>query len=694
MRKALILILALVLFPAVASAATVRALFVGVDKYRFSKTSVQAADFNDLRGAVGDTLRIKSALRTIYKLDLDTPPSGLCTSAGAGLEDPCAVRAPFLAALQARIVKSALGATTLPSADACLSANAVSITLTDLCATRAYILAALEDRIARSAPGDTVLFYYAGHGSQYPDDEVQDQATGFDGTIMPTDARDPDAVARADILDRELRGYKERAMAAGVNFVTIFDSCNSGSATRDGAAGVPRSAPKLTVKPPVRPKPPPPSGPGGGYWVHFAAADDGEQAQEIPLPGAVGARAGVYTSALIEALTAMPDAAFADLEREAALRLVEHGALTQNPRAEGTGLNASFGGGAREGVVIAANVDGKIVSLASGSLAGVSLGSTFALFSGRAEALTPGAAPLATGAVTAIDLRTAQITLDNPARVRRGVVRETAHAFGADTLNVRNAIPAADRSLAETALQALPFVKLAEPAVLTVAANPLEAGGAVLLGNDGTVVSDIGGLRDPQFQSRLFQDLQKVARVQALLALRTPARPAEASLCIATKAYSLGDCPPPELKGNRVMSTGRDVHMTVSNAAKDASRKLFIYVLGIDPQYAVAVLYPAPGAVDPAILPGKLVANTGDGFRFGLPGRYRFITIATDLPINADALVQTGAGARDAAACRRTALERLLCAANQGSRDPSAPRVGDWTASVSVATVVATGAKP
>jgi hypothetical protein len=68
------------------------------------------------------------------------------------------------------------------------------------------------------------------------------------------------------------------------------------------------------------------------------------------------------------------------------------------------------------------------------------------------------------------------------------------------------------------------------------------------------------------------------------------------------------------------------------------------------------------------------------------PGRYRFVTIATDTPIDAAALEQDGAGARDPAACR-SALERLLCAAATGTRDPSAPRVGSWTATVSTADV-------
>ena len=135
-----------------AAAPAIRAVFVGIDKYRYSETNVPGAGFKDLRGAVGDAGRIKAALRTAYRLDLDTPAAGQCKSA-----------------------------------------NAVSTTLTDDCADREAIMAALDRQIAASTPGDTLLFYYAGHGSQFIDDQAFDQASGYNDTILPTDAREPGA---------------------------------------------------------------------------------------------------------------------------------------------------------------------------------------------------------------------------------------------------------------------------------------------------------------------------------------------------------------------------------------------------------------------------------------------------------------------------------------------------------------------
>jgi len=69
---------------------------------------------------------------------------------------------------------------------------------------------------------------------------------------------------------------KDRATAKGLFFVSVFDSCNSATATRDGATGQSRSAPAL-----IGAAPPAPataststSAGGDGYWVHLAAAQE------------------------------------------------------------------------------------------------------------------------------------------------------------------------------------------------------------------------------------------------------------------------------------------------------------------------------------------------------------------------------------------------------------------------------------
>ena len=102
------------------------ALFVGIDKYRFSRTEIPGADFSDLKGAVGDTLRFQAVMGDLYAV-----------------------------------------APGKPDTDGCDPGTGDSTTLLNACATRARILAALDAQIAARKPGDTLLFYFAGHGSRF-----------------------------------------------------------------------------------------------------------------------------------------------------------------------------------------------------------------------------------------------------------------------------------------------------------------------------------------------------------------------------------------------------------------------------------------------------------------------------------------------------------------------------------------------
>ncbi|HPM56359.1 MAG TPA: caspase family protein, partial [Thermomonas sp.] len=314
------------------------ALIVGIDRYRFSDARQPGAVFSDLRGAVGDALRFKQALADVFGVDVDAPAAG-----------------------------------------ACESSNAATTTLTDDCATRARILQALEERIATLRPGDTLLFYFAGHGSRYRDDEARDQDTGYNGTILPADARNPDG-SPGDLFDVELKALKDRATARGLYFVSVFDACNSATATRDGAGGQSRSAPPFAGSAP--PALTTSASGGDGYWVHLAAAQDGEEAQET---GGVGTRAGVFTTALVDALRmpGMRDATFGDLIQEVRLRVAARGHATQTPSAEGA-LNAAFGARARTTVLFdVAQSDGTPV-LQAGATSGMTRGSRFALYATQA----------------------------------------------------------------------------------------------------------------------------------------------------------------------------------------------------------------------------------------------------------------------------------------------------------------------
>ncbi len=634
---------------------TVRAIFVGIDHYLYSRETTRTATFSDLRGAVGDAGRIKQALRAAYRLDLDDAVPGMC-----------------------------------------MSQNAVSITLTDGCATRRAILGALKSRIEASAPGDTLIFYFAGHGSTLIDDQVQDQASGYNATFLAADARkpgnpnatrpqdDPDPASGEDILDRELRGYIDSGTARGVNMVTIFDSCHSASVNyAQGLAKDPgrlRAAGSLTVHGIVRPPAPLAVGPGGGYRVHLAATGEFQKARETLADNKVDATyAGVFTTALVQSLLARPNATFGDIITDVRLRVAQGGRFGQEPQADGA-LNATLLGGNVEATLFDAAPSASGAVLAAGKLSGITQGSRFALFADATSALAVGAIPLATAVVQSVDTSVTTLALDAPpARplAKRLVAREVAHAVGGQrlTIGIRKFDGAKRRAIAEVAAQ-LPFVRLAEPAELLLTRYSSGDGSVVLGTLDGHLIARIGAVDAPDFAQAMREAMLKAVRGRTLLDLRTSGA-ADTSFCIDNDVdYDLGQCPKLPASGTRTLRAARQAKLTVTNVAQ-AARYIYVYAVASD--YEVTLLIPSNGSANSAVNRGTPQQQIVTPPR---PGLYRFVTLATDAPVaNAAALQQSGAGNRAAAACK-SSLERLICVAALGNQDPGALRVGNWTASV------------
>ena len=627
----------------------IHALIVGIDRYRFSNARQQGAVFSDLRGAVGDALRFKQALAEIYGVDVDEPKSGACDSS-----------------------------------------NAATTTLTDDCATRARILEALEQRITTLRAGDTLLFYFAGHGSRYRDDTARDQDTGYNGTILPADARNPDG-SPGDIFDVELKVLKDRATAKGLYFVSVFDSCNSATATRDGAAGQSRTAPALAgATLPTAPAAPASAG-GDGYWAHLAAAQDGEEAQETG-GGAVGPRAGVFTTALIDTLRmpGMRDATFGDLIHEVRLRVGARGHAAQTPSAEGT-LTAAIGARSRTTVLYDVEQIGTTATLQAGTTGGITRGSRFALYANQADAVAR-RTRVATASIADVGSTTATLALDAApvgALPKRLIAEQIAHFLPADTLAVAIDLPASPaRDAANAALRATGFAVESATGATRLVEAVGEPGTIALRADDGTLLAaSLGRADDPGFGDRLAEALRKVARVQQLLALRTSgsadnrADPFPVAACIAADGHRPTACPPLQAGGVRRIGMRERITATVINRG---TRPVYVYVLAIDPFNAVDLVLPKPGEFDQPLPPNQPYRRAG--MSFDAPGAYRFVVLASARPIRADAFQQAG-GERDIAACR-SPLERLLCASSEGRRDAGVVAVGEWSAQVS--TVLAT----
>ena len=618
--------------PATAAPPVVRALFVGIDHYRWSSTNVEDAGFKDLRGAVGDSQRFKEAVRAAYHLDLDV---------------------------------------TKPKQ--CRSANAVSITLTDECATREKLLGALADLIVRSAAGDTVLFYYAGHGSQMTDDQEFESASGHYQTILPSDARNPSAQTKGDILDKELRGYIDQATAKGVNVVTVFDSCNSATATRGQRVvngkrpprvdlGEPRYAGSLQAHDIQRPPPPPMLGAGGGYRVHLGASRDDQQAREAPEVAGGSDRQGLFTTALVDVLGRSPQATFADLIVAVSEQVNTATDGKQTPQGEGA-LNARLGGPDRPIPLFDVSFDktGQPM-LGAGQLSGITEGSSFALFASFADALRNGGQPLTLATAGAPDIGGAPLTLTGAANSlpARMVARELTHKWGSGIVSIDdNQVPGDHLAQIEGAFSRIPLVRLAKAHegksryILTEI-----SGGHFQIAGPG-VILPLGPL-DADFETRLDQNVRKIARVESLLALENS--PPGERLCVAEGDYPPRTCPPLTQGPVRTVAVRAPLKITARNINPEGAAR-YLYVLLIDQAYAITLLQPKNRGIDdpmPVNQPlSRLIALTD-------PGTYRFVTIASDVRIQPAALEQTGVT----------------------TRDTTAPSAKGWTASVSEVTVI------
>lgn len=92
-------------------------------------------------------------------------------------------------------------------------------------ATRQRILEALRDLIASARAGDTLVFQFAGHGSQV-DDIDGDESDGYDETLVPIDY-----TTGALLIDDDLADLY-RQVPQGVGLTLFMDCCHSGTNSR------------------------------------------------------------------------------------------------------------------------------------------------------------------------------------------------------------------------------------------------------------------------------------------------------------------------------------------------------------------------------------------------------------------------------------------------------------------------------
>lgn len=111
-------------------------------------------------------------------------------------------------------------------ADALQNRGSEGIVLTDGQATSERIRETLIGILDRAQSGDRVVWTYSGHGTWVPDKDG-DEADQKDECIVPVDYRQAGFITD-DLIYRILSNHRRR----GVQLLSVFDSCYSGSATR------------------------------------------------------------------------------------------------------------------------------------------------------------------------------------------------------------------------------------------------------------------------------------------------------------------------------------------------------------------------------------------------------------------------------------------------------------------------------
>ena len=106
--------------------------------------------------------------------------------------------------------------------------------LIDEAARRDALIASWSAIMNEAKEGDTVIFSFAGHGAQEPDEHApKDEPDGYDEVFLLQGFAEGDDAAFADKLyDDELYDWAKQAEARGISVIMVFDACHSGIPVR------------------------------------------------------------------------------------------------------------------------------------------------------------------------------------------------------------------------------------------------------------------------------------------------------------------------------------------------------------------------------------------------------------------------------------------------------------------------------
>ncbi len=298
-------------------------------------------------------------------------------------------------------------------------------------ATWTNVINAFRDHLGKAAAGDLAFFFYAGHGSEQAAAgiDLENEPDGMDQTVVLYDSR---AVGGRDLVDKELGVLIEEITGRGVHMTVMLDCCHSGAGTRDLDGLVARQAPARATTPALSSilsgaSSVPSAGTPRGSHIALEACQSVEVANEYKVGDA---HRGAFTYFLLQELQACSQLpSYFDLMQRVRPRVQAQ--VSQTPQLETVNgdddLHNVFLGWTRaataQGRVARYTVE-KTWQIDAGSLLGVSVGDTYAVYASGAMALA-----LSSATVASVDSAMSALTMADDSRLDRSLLY-TAIATG------------------------------------------------------------------------------------------------------------------------------------------------------------------------------------------------------------------------------------------------------------------------
>ncbi|MGF9764649.1 caspase family protein [Microvirga sp. 0TCS3.31] len=301
------------------------------------------------------------------------------------------------------------------------------LTLVDSQATRDAITAAFKNQLTENAKkykDATVVFLFSGHGSQTTDIDG-DEGDQDDETLVAYDSR---LEGGRDIVDDEINVWVDDLQKYTSNITLIFDSCHSGSATRDldlTTRTLPPNPNMASASSAVGPTQSASKDVGNGIVPQHRqyVAISGSLPNELSNEGEIkvgndSQRYGFLTYYLVQTLRSMPGISYhqAIKQTEAA---VSKRVPTQHPQVEGDIDRVVFGGSeSREDpyIQIVGSPSGDTFTIAAGAVHGLQEGTVLAVYTPDAKKLSGDEHKIANARISKVgDLTSTAVLLENPA---------------------------------------------------------------------------------------------------------------------------------------------------------------------------------------------------------------------------------------------------------------------------------------